>query len=83
MTLFNGMNKRQRIDFLEEVETRANRELSVVSLQVLAVIASRDSVSLPRIRRRSSALLVAINSAQEELEVLHEEEGAGDREEGR
>jgi hypothetical protein len=71
MKLFNGMTKRQRINFLEEVAIRANRELSVVSLQALAVIASTDTENLPRIRRRSSALLMAINSAQVELELLH------------
>jgi hypothetical protein len=75
MKLFNGMTKRQRIDFLEEVAVRANREMSVVSLQALAAIASMDTVNLPRIRRRSSTLLLAINSAQVELEQLYGRKG--------
>ena len=75
MKLFNGMTKRQRINFVEEVAIRANRELSVVSLQVLAVIASMDTENLPRVRRRSSALLLAINSVQEELEQLYGRKG--------
>ena len=75
MKLFNGMTKRQRIDFLEEVAVRANREMSVVSLQALAAIASMDTVNLPRIRRRSSTLLLAINSAQVELQQLYGRKG--------
>jgi chromosome segregation and condensation protein ScpB len=75
MKLFNGMTRRQRIDFLERAAIRANRELSVVALQVLAVIASMDTINLPLIRRRRSALLLTINMAQVELEQLHDEEG--------
>jgi hypothetical protein len=75
MKLFNGMTRRQRIDFLARATIRANRELSVVGLQVLAVIASMDTVNLPHIRRRRSALLLAINMAREELELLFYEEG--------
>ena len=74
MNGLDGMNIRQRIDFLEEVARIGRRELNVVSIQLLAVTASSDPINYPSIKTRRRALLLSMAMALEELEQLYEQE---------
>jgi hypothetical protein len=74
MKLFNGMSRHQRIHFLEETANRVRREISVVAMQWLAIGASGDAVNYPLVNGRRRALLLTMDLAMEELELLHEEE---------
>jgi hypothetical protein len=76
MKLFNGMSRHQRIHFLEETVNRVRREISVVAMQWLAIGASGDAVNYPLVKGRRRALLLTMDLAMEELELLHEEEDA-------
>jgi len=74
MKLFNGMSRHQRIDFLEETANRVRREISVVAMQRLAIGASGDAVNYPLVNGRHRALLLTLDLALGELELLHDEE---------
>jgi hypothetical protein len=72
--LFNGMTRRQRIEFLEEAVHRVRRELNIVSMQWLAITASSDAANYPRVKSRRCVLLKTMDLVLNELEILYEEE---------
>jgi hypothetical protein len=74
MTQHHRTTAQQRMHLLEQVGQIARRELNIVSLQLLAVVATSDEVNYPRVKSRRHALLLTIDRARDELELLYEAE---------
>jgi hypothetical protein len=70
-----GSSTSERISILEGAIALARREISVASLEFLAVAATGNAAQGADVRARLVALGMVIDDALEELELLHEELG--------
>ena len=74
MNYSGKMTMPERISILEKAVALARREISVASLEVLAVSAVGDADKRAEVRTRLLALGAIIDNAIEELELLYEGE---------
>jgi len=69
----NPMTVPQRISVLENAVAKARREVSVLSLRIIAGEICPDITALAGMRLRHASLVKIAHDAQAEIELLYEE----------